>query len=303
MFKDGLTKDFGVVPHGAQLFHRFPITNIYAVPMQIVELRTSCGCVTATPSKRVLEPRETVTIDVSMDTRRFTGAKTATIRVAVGPQFASSADLQISATSRQDTSFEPGEVNFKQVVLGDKVFQKVRVEYNGQLEWQIKEVIVPRGLPIDVQVTETHRKAGKVGYVLDVTLRSDAPLGLWKDMIQLRTNRAEAILVPLLIQANVVPGLTLSAPNGLNLGSVKTDEPYRCQIVVQANKPFRILEVGGLDNVISLEIPASEKSQRVQLLKFRCLFDKPGKFKRELKIKTDAQEAPASVTIEATVEP
>jgi len=36
MFKDGLTHDFGTVPHGAQLFHRFTMTNIYAVDRKSV---------------------------------------------------------------------------------------------------------------------------------------------------------------------------------------------------------------------------------------------------------------------------
>ena len=36
----------------------------------------------------------------------------------------------------------------------------------------------------------------------------------------------------------------------------------------------------------------------MQTIAFRCLFDAPGEFKRELKIKTDAQEAPVTLTIE-----
>src|SRR4051812_929556 len=76
--KDPATKtpipfhDFGSVPRGAQLYHRFEMTNIYAVPLQIVDVHTSCGCATATPSTRVLASREKGYIEVSMDGRRFT---------------------------------------------------------------------------------------------------------------------------------------------------------------------------------------------------------------------------------------
>ncbi|HZU38570.1 MAG TPA: hypothetical protein VFA18_21775, partial [Gemmataceae bacterium] len=38
MFKDGLSHDFGSVPHGAQLSHRFVLTNIYAVRMEITSV-------------------------------------------------------------------------------------------------------------------------------------------------------------------------------------------------------------------------------------------------------------------------
>lgn len=47
MFKDGLGKDFGVVPLGTQLSHRFEITNIYTAPQEITDVRPGCGCVTA----------------------------------------------------------------------------------------------------------------------------------------------------------------------------------------------------------------------------------------------------------------
>src|SRR6185295_14757121 len=75
MFKGKTTHDFGTVPRGAQLKVDFPITNIYAVPMEITEIKPSCGCVTAVPTKKVLASRETGTIEVRMDGRRFSGTK------------------------------------------------------------------------------------------------------------------------------------------------------------------------------------------------------------------------------------
>src|SRR3954451_5020454 len=80
MFKDGLTHDFGGVPRGAQLYHRFVITNIYAVRMEITGVKSGCGCVSADVAKRVREPRKPTVIDVKMYARRFTGAKTFGIR-------------------------------------------------------------------------------------------------------------------------------------------------------------------------------------------------------------------------------
>src|SRR5436190_23373331 len=46
-----IAHDFKTVAHGAQLVHRFSITNIYAFPFDITELRVSCGCLKATSSK------------------------------------------------------------------------------------------------------------------------------------------------------------------------------------------------------------------------------------------------------------
>ena len=53
-----------------------------------------------------------------MDARRFTGPKTVTIHVTVGPEYTSTATLQVSANSRSDVVFNPGEVNFGVVPHG-----------------------------------------------------------------------------------------------------------------------------------------------------------------------------------------
>src|SRR5262249_24099025 len=140
MFKDGLVHEFGNVPRGAQLFHRFPITNIYAVRMEITGINPLCSCVTATATKTVLEPRETAYVEVSMDTRRFVNAKTVNIRVSVGPQFVSTAELRVSAFSRGDIVCNPSQINFGPVAQGTKPTQALDVEYAGALDWQISEV-------------------------------------------------------------------------------------------------------------------------------------------------------------------
>src|SRR5438105_1072836 len=67
MFKETTSHDFGTVAHGAKLYHRFPMTNIWAIPIEITNVRSSCGCVTATLSTQALQPRETAFLDITMD--------------------------------------------------------------------------------------------------------------------------------------------------------------------------------------------------------------------------------------------
>ena len=100
MFQQGVAHDFGVIPKGSLLLHRFPITNIYAVRMEITQIQPGCGCVTAVASKKFLEPRETGTIDVSMAAKRFDGPKHVGIRVTVGLAFVSSAGFRVTHKSR-----------------------------------------------------------------------------------------------------------------------------------------------------------------------------------------------------------
>jgi hypothetical protein len=302
MFKDGLTHDFGTVPRGAQLLHRFTITNIYAVRMEITQIVPSCGCVTATPSKRILEPREAVVLEILMDAKRFTGPKTVNIRVSVGPEFISTAELKVSANSRADVVFNPGQVSFGTVARGQTPTQTVDVEYAGTLPWQVTEVVA-KDMPFDASIKDLYRKPGGVGVHLSVTLRPDAPAGALKEHVYLRTNDPASPLVPVLVEANVLAAVTV-VPSSFRLvgpDKLKIGEPVTRRVIVKGSKPFRILGVeGGPEITLGADAGPPATQQTVLL---RCQFGEPGDFKREVRIRTDLQPEPLIVLVEANVVP
>jgi hypothetical protein len=302
MFKEGLAHNFGTVPRGAQLFHKFTITNIYAVRMEITQVKSGCGCVTATATKRVLEPRESTTIEVSMDARRFTGPKTVAVRVTVGPEFISSAELKVSAHSRADIVFNPGDVNFGVVTRGQTPMKTIDVEYAGTLAWQVSDAVVPKDAPITADFKEMYRRPGQVGYQVRVTLKAEAPAGTQKQIVYLKTNDPASPLVPVLVEAMVQSSITVSTPT-LMLTGIKVGSAVMRKVVVRGTQPFRVVAVEGTDDGISLagEPPATAALQ--QVLTFKCQPNQPGEFKRELKIKTDLDDAPVTVTIEGSATP
>ncbi len=210
MFTGSLSKDFGAVPFGTQLLHRFEITNIHAVPVEITGFRLGCGCVTATPGKRILRPGERTTIDVAFDTREFTGPNTQTIRVSFGPNPRTNCVIKVSAVSQTDLVFEPDRVNFGEVPHGQVSVGSTDIEYHGPSDWKIKEVIVAKDSPFVATVTELFRRPGRIGYRLDVALTAGAPSGRIRDFIYLKTNQSGVPPVPVLVTANV------QAPQGVS---------------------------------------------------------------------------------------
>ncbi|HWG47532.1 MAG TPA: DUF1573 domain-containing protein [Gemmataceae bacterium] len=301
MFKDGLSHDFGSVPRGAQLSHRFVVTNIYAVRMEITSVKSGCGCVTATAAKRVIEPRESTTIDVNMDARRFTGSKTVGITITVGPDYISSAQLRVSANSRADIVFNPGQVSFGTVTRGQAVSQTIDVEYAGVLDWQVTEASA-KDLPVEVTMSELYRRPGQVGYRIKVTLKADAAIGTVKGDMYLRTNDPASPLLPVLVEAVVQSNITV-APAAVSLGTVKVGETLTRRVVVRGNKPFRVLKVEGLGEGVSVDPAPSTTAAPVQVVTFKCQFTKAGEFKHVAKIKTDLQDAPVTVTLDGSAAP
>lgn len=299
MFNGKLTHDFGTIPRGSERVHKFPITNIYAVRMEITSVKSGCGCVTATPSKRVLEPRETAEIEVRMDAKRFTGPKTVGVRVHVGPEYVSSAELRVTATSRGDIVFNPGQVNFGAVGRGQTPTQSIDLEYAGKLPFQVTEVVADGKLPYTATVKEVYRKEGQVGYRVAVTLKADAPVGTHKHDVFVKTNDPGSPLVPVLVEATVQAPVTVS-PEVLSLGPIKTDTQLVRRVVVRGNKPFRVTGVEGLGDGVELDQPLSDRDEAVKFVAFKCQVSAAGAFKKELKIKTTLQEQPVVVTIEGT---
>jgi hypothetical protein len=309
MFKAGTTHDFGSVPRGAQLFYRFEITNIYAVPLEIIQTRTSCGCVTVSPSVKVLKPggkdpsgkEEKATIDITMDARRFTGPKTVSIYVTVGPTYVSTATLTVTANSRADVVFNPGQVSFGVVPRGQTPTQTIEVEYAGVLDWKVLEV-AKTDAPLEATFKETYRRPGQVGYSVSVTLKPDAPPGIVKEELLLKTNDPASPLVPVLVEATLQAPLSVS-PSVVSLGSLKVGAPVTRRVMVKGNgNPFRIVAVEGQGGGVQADLPAAPAP--VHFLTLKCQPEKAGDLRQQLRIKTDLSgESVVTVTVEGHVEP
>lgn len=301
MFREGLAHNFGTVPRGAQLVHKFPVTNIYSVPMEIMTVVPGCSCISFTIPKRTLEPRETVTVDIRMDASRFVGPKTVGIRISVGPEFLSSAEIRVSAVSRADVVFNPGEINLGTVAAGAQPTAKIEVEYAGTFNWSLLELTVGT-LPVLATFKELYRRPGQVGYEITVTLKPDAPQGTIKDFIYLKTNDTQTPIVPLLILGGIASELSLTPPI-LSLVDVKMAEPLTRRVVIRGTRPFSISRVESADPDIQSTTPLPTGEGLTQTLAFSIRPSRVGPLRQEVKIQTSISQKPLVLLLDGTVLP
>jgi hypothetical protein len=297
-----LYHDFGNVPLGTMLHHSFPIYNPWAIPIEITEVRVSCGCVTARVSKNILQPRETANLEVNMDTLRFKRpeARTVSVHISVGPQYISTAAVQVSANARADVVLQPGQISFGVTAGGQSPGRTIDVEYAGVLDWRISEVI-KNDAPVEATVEEWYRQPGKIGYHLRVTLRPDSPPGPLTKELLLKTNDPASPLVPVLVEATIQAPLTIS-PNPLSFGTVKLGETVSKRIIVRGTQAFKITGVDGGGDAFSTDLPPTASTQQILTVTYQA--KAAGEVHQQLKIKTDLpQEAPATLKVEGTVVP
>lgn len=295
-----ITHNFGEVPHGTLCVHKFTITNIYDVPMQITDVRKGCTCLDYVPMTKVLKPNESAEFTVTMNTGKFVGQNAQNFYVTFGPKFVSTAVLRVTATSRTDVSVNPGAIGFGTVPQGTRLNQSVQVKYSGRSrDWKLTEV-VPGNWPFEVKLAETARGGplrGGAEYLVDVTLSPNAPPGPISEQITLKTNDPTNPLIQLGVTGTVV------APLELNPGKVrfevKTGEAATQRVLVRAAKPFKVTGVDGAGDGLSVELPATPAALPVQVITVKFEPKQPGAVARQLRIRTDLGEVSALLPVEA----
>jgi hypothetical protein len=279
--------DFGTAAKGTQLQHRFPITNIYGVPLQL-QARVSCDCTNVTLSRQTLQPKEAGYLDVVMDTRRFSGPKVVTIFLTVAhPQYTSTAVFNVKAVCRTDVTLNPGSINFGIVPRGQGVTAAVDVDYAGVLNWQITGV--PASDLFRIDVTERYRQPGRVGYRVQLSLKPDAPAGSYKQELLLATNDPASPTVPVPFELTVQSPLAV-LPEVVRFPSARVGASTEYKISVRGSgKPFRITAVDGLGDGLSLvEVVPSIESRPVHILTLRYAPSAGGSLNRKVTFMTDA---------------
>src|SRR5690349_14349536 len=75
--------DFGTVARGSDTVYKFAAKNIYKQDIELLSVRSSCGCTSPTIDKKVLKTGEVGYVTAKFNTRTFTGIHGATLTVEV----------------------------------------------------------------------------------------------------------------------------------------------------------------------------------------------------------------------------
>jgi Protein of unknown function (DUF1573) len=298
--------DFGTVARGADTVHRFEVKNIYKEDVNLVSVRSSCGCTSPTLEHKTLKTGEVGYVVASFNTRTFTGPHGATLTVDVewddhGARRQGEAQLQVHGNIRGDLVFDPGSVHFENVDQGQAAEQLVRVTYAGNSGWKITDV---RGTSrsFEVELTETQRTPDRVAYELLVRLKDKAPAGYFNDPLILVTNDSQNQRIPLDVSGRVIPEISV-APEPLLLGEVRHGEQISKKVVVRGKKPFRIVSVACDAGCFQFKTDQEDSERHIVEVVFDAKRD-PGAVKETIHIATSLGEAyDTTLTAYATVVP
>lgn len=302
-----LEHDFGVVARGAKAEYRFVFKNIYVEDVHVASARSSCGCTLVRVENPLVKTYETGAIVATVNSRAFTGARSATITVVFDkPQYAE-VQLRVRSYIRSDVVFQPEAVSFGTVDEGTGAQKTVTVSYAGRSSWRIEEIISP--LPyISTGLSEPTVVGNQVVYQVRVTLDPSAPPGNLSAHLILRTNDRSADAIPLTVEGIVVPPISVT-PETLFLGVVKPGEKVTKHLVVRGKMPFRVLgvECEPCDGQLQADLSQAKQAALVHVIPVTFIAaEKEGRIESSIRVQvdlSDAQDKALEITALAVVKP
>ena len=277
--------NFGTVARGSKQEFAFEFTNIYKEEVHVASVRSSCGCTTPRVTNYTLKTYDKSKVIAVYNTSSFLGAKNATVTVVLDRPFPAEVQLLVSGYIRSDVVFHPGVVDFGSVVQGTAKQVTLNVSYAGRSDWEIVDVrSANRNLEVELQ--ETERSLGRVGYKMLVTLKPGAPAGFIQEQLTIVTNDDGSRKVTLPVEGQVASPLTVS-PASLFLGNLAPGETVKKRLVVRGNKPFKILNVKCDGEGFQFE-PHSEERKELHFVSIEFKAgSKPGNVAQKIRIETD----------------
>lgn len=99
--------DFGRVRSGDPIKYSYIFTNLGEQTLEITHVQPSCGCTTAGEFSKKVEPGQTGSIPVQLNTERFTGQLTKTVTVTCNDKAQSHVVLQLKGTLWKPIEWTP----------------------------------------------------------------------------------------------------------------------------------------------------------------------------------------------------
>jgi len=285
-----LAKDFGTTPRGPVLTHYFTIKNTTAQAVQIGQPRVSCGCVSTQLLKSSLAPGESTAVLAMMDTRRIPQAgvqKTVIVYVPFLTPVLEEVSLKVSAVARDDLVMTPETLAFGTLRKGQGGAATTKVTLTTDPAWEIKEVS-SSGAYVKPQAKLVSREGNSSTYEITATLDPACPVGDWTADVWLKTSNATIEKLRIPVRVTVVAPIALN-PEKVRLADLKVGDTVEHRVILRGNHAFKVLEVKGGDDVVTLK-PQSTEAMPVHVLTIAVRPTAAGDLARTFEIVTDDKE-------------
>lgn len=262
--------DFGVVTKGELLKADFKIRNTGSAPLEITQVRPTCGC-TVAKHDRLIAPGATGSIHAEVDTTAFSGPNSKAVIVFSNDPDNPQVNLVIKFDSRSFVEVFPKPLLSFNVLQGEPATDKVVLGTADGSALRITGAETGGG-PFKIayrELPEKERLPNLKGaqWEVSVTVPADAPQGMLNNKITLKTSNPKAPEVTLTVNGIVRPIIQV-IPGEINFGTVQATAPVGRNVVLVSNRQDAKLELTAVEvdnKAFSAEVIPLTAGQRYQV--------------------------------------
>ncbi len=264
-------KDFGTVSKGEKIHATFQVRNTGAAPLEISQVRPTCGC-TVADFDRTIPPGGSGKIDAEVDTTGFTGPISKAVLVFSNDPATPQVNLVIKADVRAFIEVLPRPlIIFSNVLQGEPKTEKLVLVSADGSDFKVEGATASGG-PYTLayrELGEKERVPDRKGsqWELSVTVPADAPEGMLNQKIVVKTSAAKAPEVTINVTGAVRPVVQV-IPAEVNFGAVGGDALVGHNVLVINNRQGSQLQLTdvSVDNPnFTAEVIPLQAGQRYQV--------------------------------------
>ncbi len=294
-------RDVGESWQGDQVTHVFSFTNTGDSVLEISRVRSTCGCTASNLSSNRVEPGESGEIRATFNTRGYRGKKSQPIYVTSNDPGQPTVQLRLETTIRTAAAFEPANVQFGKVVLGQGAVREAAIVFDGD-PFPVQEVSAqPEFFSARILDPEEGGKRVRI----EVTLSPEAPVGRHMGTLAARLDHPHLKNLSGRLMA-VVEGLITWTPRMLFFGRQDQTDVVVKTISVsnQAPEPIEIRGVSSSIPQFTAEVKTLDPGKEFEVSIRLSPETEPGRYNGEVRIETSRPDQPLiTIPIRANTNP
>lgn len=213
---DNPVHDFGTAYPNEDLYHPFVLTNVGNEPLQLLDLRTTCGCTGAILSASEIQPGATSIVSVTMTANSTTSTMSKDTIVRTNAPQQAEIRLTTKAEVRSLLTLEPERViDFEKVTIGQTKTETIYLKSIDGQEFNITNAMADHPA-IEISVGE-HTASG---YPINVTFTAPSKKENVASAVRIETDHPKQPVAISMVYA-VVTGYVEFLPQSVYFGIMR----------------------------------------------------------------------------------
>lgn len=286
--------DFGVVDQGSKVTNRFEIVNKGDSDLKIERIVPACGCTAAVVATDTIKPQSSTEMQVTFDTAGFQGEKEKLIRIYTNDPEKPSTVFLVRGKIKPDVETSTALVDFGEVLRGESPTRSVTIASDVSKRISLSD-LTASAPSIGVSGAD-FSSGGKAGKNVQISIAKDAPVGLLRERISVKSTSTANPVVNVAVLARVVGDLRLT-PSSVSFGLIESSSklPVISEVLVESlakGKKVTVTSASSDNQLVSAEIVDSPdpKTQASQLLRITATRETRGVFRARIKLTTDSSD-------------